>query len=190
MKKIFNLPVLLGVFSILIVTAANAQNISQNFNYYYNYNSNLPTQVYNYIQARLGKHATTQQKITQLQNIVNLLNQKIADLQNTNGGGTSQGSFSANPTSGSAPLNVVFTNTYTTQNGSGLTLDYGDGQNESLHVCQTTGPQICVDPLRNFHTYQSPGTYIARVVKSFCPAGAQCFAPEQVLNSVTITVTR
>lgn len=89
-----------------------------------------------------------------------------------------RGSFRAYPTIGRSPLYVLFTNSYPRQSGT-LTLDFGDGRNETLRPND-----------RTTHLYRRPGVYTARVVQGFCPPGARCFAPERVIDTATIRVTR
>jgi PKD repeat protein len=89
-----------------------------------------------------------------------------------------RGSFRAYPTIGRSPLYVLFTNSYQRQSGT-LTLDFGDGRNETLRPND-----------RTTHLYRRPGVYTARVVQGFCPPGARCFAPERVIDTATIRVTR
>ena len=98
--------------------------------------------------------------------------------------------FSARPSSGRAPLSVTFFSFYNNQTRP--TLDYGDGTHEQIAVCinRNNRGNNCTDPGRNTHVYRSPGNYTARVVQSFCPPGAKCFAPEKVLESVIIRVSR
>lgn len=62
----------------------NDNNWNNNNNWNGWNNSNLPTEVYNFIVGKFGNNMTNQQKIAQLQQVVNLLNQKIDTLQTSN----------------------------------------------------------------------------------------------------------
>ena len=102
------------------------------------------------------------------------------------GGSTTSETFSASPTSGNAPLTVLFT-----INGRGdYQLDFGDGQPVRQTVCM----EGAWEPCRISHTYISAGTYTARLIKPagpcYAPPGAACMASmgPEVVGTVTITV--
>lgn len=214
MKTILNKPILtVAVLSVLLVMTVSAQSLQgevvspQNNSLYYspnqnygwnwnnwgnqNQNNNLSTQVYSFIQSRWGQYLSNQQKIQQLQKVVDFLNLKIAGLQQGGGsggggGGQGNGNFYAEPVQGQAPLSVTFFSKYSGQGGI-PTLDFGDGKYEQISSCNAPA-DYCIAAGKNFHTYKFPGVYTARVVQSFCPPGAQCFAAEKVLATLKIRV--
>lgn len=199
MQKTLNKIILPTIFSFALVFVVNAQNFQEqrtsqpNHNYW----NNLPSQVYSFVESRLGNNISNRQKIYELRQVVQYLNQRIAMLERWNGGGHDGGGnpgqgrdrFSAYPVSGRAPLNVTFLNYYTGQT-SRPTIDYGDGSHEQASVCNSPRGSYCTNPGRNSHIYRNPGTYNVRLVESFCPPGSRCFAPERVLDTVTIRVDR
>lgn len=101
-------------------------------------------------------------------------------------GGSQSGAFSANPSSGYAPLTVTFTS-----NTSG-TVTFGDGASAQLNAnCLTglSGSQNC--STGNYfvaHTYASRGSYTATLWTSYCPPGAYCIQASQQAGTVAITV--
>jgi hypothetical protein len=164
----------------------NNQNLWNNNNTYLN---NLPSQVYNFIEEKWRNNTSREQKISSLKKVVQLLNQKINELerQNDNNGGGRE-VFKATPDSGRAPLSVTFFNNYSGQGGR-ATLDYGDGSTEQANNCNAPADR-CITPGRNTHVYRNAGTYTARLVQNLCPRGAQCLVAERVLGTEVIRVTR
>jgi hypothetical protein len=72
--------------------------------------------------------------------------------------------IAADPTSGPAPLNVMFT---VSPIPSGATVDFGDGSTGSVHpapVCYSCPPLATAS-----HVYQRPGSYVARLVANGHP---------------------
>jgi len=76
--------------------------------------------------------------------------------------GDSSSSFSASPTSGTAPLTVHFQIPQSLCNGSLQTLYYGDGQQTSLGACMPDGTYVA----KYDHTYTTAGSYSATVIDS------------------------
>jgi hypothetical protein len=207
------LPTVLGVF--LVVGSLSAQNVGDtnrynnnnnnnnqnnswgnNWNWGWNNNNlnNLPTQVYSFIEQKWSNNTTREQKINSLKKVVQLLNQKINDLERQNngggwgGGGNNNDNFSATPSSGRAPLSVTFLNNHSGQGGR-ATIDFGDGTTEAADNCYAPADR-CLRPGRNTHVYRNTGTYTARLVQNLCPRGAQCLVAERVLGTEVIRVTR
>src|SRR3989338_5684106 len=114
--------------------------------------------------------------IEQLQQIVLQL---IQVLQQLLANRHQQSSFSASPTSGPAPLYVVFTvSNYAPQVGDFV--DFGDGSQVAagnLSIWQT------------FHTYGQVGTYRAQYHKCTLHISEKGCDGSQVIGTVTITVT-
>ena len=83
--------------------------------------------------------------------------------------------FTVSPTSGKAPLEVVFSNKVSGLRGLGsYTVDFGDGQSAPagacyapLDYCQTAG--------QNTHTYTANGTFTAKLI--YQPPAPICNAP-------------
>ena len=105
----------------------------------------------------------------------------------TCGGTTPAVSFSATPSSGSAPLTVVFG-----VNTRGLyKIDFGDSTQEEFDTRYSvvecaTGSTSCPVGFKT-HTYASAGTYTANLQQQIVCITTPCVAP--VLGTVTITVT-
>lgn len=74
------------------------------------------------------------------------------------GSNTPQGTLSATPVSGSAPLSVAFTSTVARSYSGGVRLDFGDGANQTVCPAGSTSCSVAN------HTYQSAGTYIAALI--------------------------
>ncbi len=106
--------------------------------------------------------------------------------------------FSASPTSGSAPLAVVFSSNV----GGGITpyrvdytIDYGDGVREAAANCYAPS-DYCISPGKNTHTYTNTGTYTATLTMTKynnCQATGDSVCAAWVsstgtLGTVTITV--
>src|SRR3989344_243229 len=92
--------------------------------------------------------------------------------------------FTASPTSGTAPLNVVFTGRGSEVNYSYI--DFGDGTSGSnWQLWMDGGGAYFIS-----HTYKSPGTYTAKLLPAVTTM-TTCFGcpPPPPLGSVTITVT-
>ncbi|MDO8576588.1 MAG: peptidoglycan-binding protein [bacterium] len=100
------------------------------------------------------------------------------------GGTTGGSSFSAYPTSGTAPLTVQFSATNIDTAWNTYTLNYGDGSQITIGGCGNNAP--CYNYHNGSHTYTSAGTYTATLVK---PAPAGTRMPDMLLGTVTITVT-
>jgi peptidoglycan hydrolase-like protein with peptidoglycan-binding domain len=95
-------------------------------------------------------------------------------------GGTSQG-FSATPTSGSAPLNVVFT--ASASNVTSSYIDFGDGTSGSQWQLWMDGGGSSFIT----HGYASAGTYTAKLQRQIVCVTTPC--DPQTLGTVTVTVT-
>jgi PKD repeat protein len=73
--------------------------------------------------------------------------------------------LTADPTSGPAPLNIMFTVSLP----SASTIDFGDGSTGGVHpapVCYGCPPLATAS-----HVYQRPGSYIARIIANGRPVG-------------------
>ncbi len=96
---------------------------------------------------------------------------------------SSGGSISASPTSGSAPLTVQFTVTPSLNSGIGsYVIDFGDGtQGTATYSAYSavSGNSLYMVS----HTYNSAGTYVARLLSSGCATNSISCA-----NQVTIVV--
>src|SRR3989338_11222234 len=123
------------------------------------------------------------------------------------GGGWNQ-NFIASPTSGTAPLQVVFNaRSAPGVSVSSYSVDFGDGDSEPMFnnapqpYAASTGldysSQPPVTPMGAIHTYTSNGTYTAKLIYQppappcNAPPGAACtmvLPPSQVIGTVTITV--
>src|SRR3989338_10789322 len=121
------------------------------------------------------------------------------------GGGWNQ-TFSASPTSGAAPLQVVFNaRSAPGVSVSSYSVDFGDGVSEPMFnntpqpYTSTTdldySSRAPVTSMGAIHTYTSNGTYTAKLIYQpptpQCPAGmycAQAFPPAQIVGTVTTTV--
>lgn len=107
-------------------------------------------------------------------------------------GGASNTTFSANQTSGWAPLGVRFTATGLDSSAS-YYVDFGDSTSET-GSCSITSTSVCQLGTMYFnHTYTTNGTYTASLVKKggICTVGSStlfCGNPDQVVGTVTITV--
>jgi IPT/TIG domain len=143
------------------------------------------------------------QLIAELTQLVQLLEQELQQLIIAHGG--SSVSFTASPTSGSAPLSVSFSASGG-QNLPGDTVNFGDGTSGTLtanpvpeYACpQLIGTGInsnCQNPVPTYsvaHTYQSAGTYTATLTSGpcACPASGACNCPNmQVLGSAMVVVS-
>src|SRR3989344_4976668 len=109
---------------------------------------------------------------------------------------TSTATFSASPTSGSAPLTVQFTATNLDTASNTYPLDYGDGSQITIGGCGNGSP--CYNYSITGHTYASAGTYTATLtyqppsVPCNAPPGAACMMvlpPPVQVGTATITVT-
>ncbi len=92
-----------------------------------------------------------------------------------------QGSLSALPPSGPAPLTVTFSNMAGGPLPAPLMINYGDGSSETAAACVAGNPMVadkCTTPGINTHTYTSPGSYLASLTSG-----------GQTLGSATIVVT-
>ncbi len=111
---------------------------------------------------------------------------------------TQSSTLSASPTSGSAPLAVVFSSNV----GGGITpyrvdytIDYGDGVREAAANCYAPS-DYCISPGKNTHTYTNTGTYTATLTMTKynnCQATGDSVCAAWVsstgtLGTVTITV--
>ena len=90
------------------------------------------------------------------------------------GGGSQSGSLSASPTSGAAPLSVMFRSTlYDPQS---YYVSFGDGEYGFYQICAESYPYQC----SLSHVYQRTGTFIANLIQSYTGA---------TVASVTVTVS-
>ncbi|HTR19131.1 MAG TPA: peptidoglycan-binding protein [Candidatus Paceibacterota bacterium] len=99
-------------------------------------------------------------------------------------------SFSASPTSGSAPLSVQFTSTAPQGSNIGSTVSFGDGTSANLLVAPVCSS--CNELGTVTHVYVSAGTYTATLTGApcACPAGGICNCPNiPILGTATVTVT-
>ena len=120
------------------------------------------------------------------------------------GGGTSVGGsgdtttsstdFSANPTSGTAPLSVYFRYNNVSSQNDNYSIDFGDGTSGTLTYvippCAGSASN-CSDYAGISHTYASNGTYTATLSRGTCPCPSSgiCNCPNMHnLGTVTITV--
>ena len=106
-------------------------------------------------------------------------------------------SFTADPQSGVAPLNVTFTASAPLTSGSStLSVDFGD---TSTNTLMAPGSCIAVTAIvggqsgircsaSTSHLYTATGTYTARLMQDTCPAGAQCLVGPLTVATTTITV--
>jgi len=106
--------------------------------------------------------------------------------------GSQSTTFSASPTSGSAPLAVDF---YAPTDSFDYRIDFGDGSDldqywgpNSLAICRVrVGVPGCISAS---HTYASAGTYTAKLSRVPGPTEANCAGVDcWVVGKVTITVT-
>ncbi|MBI4090811.1 MAG: peptidoglycan-binding protein [Candidatus Komeilibacteria bacterium] len=115
--------------------------------------------------------------------------------QTTTGTGTGSVGFFASPSSGTAPLSVVFR--AAVEWSTMYSVDFGDGQSGSLqNNCPGGGIGACGQPTAT-HTYSNAGTYTARLIKSD-PGGCgpnadpRCLgapASVHVLSTIVISVS-
>ncbi|MDP3646282.1 MAG: PKD domain-containing protein [bacterium] len=100
---------------------------------------------------------------------------------------TQTGTFSASPTSGTAPLAVTFSNMIGGPLQGSLVIRYGDGSTDAVNRCREDSAVVadtCVMPGINTHTYTTAGTFMAKLVNVTC-IGTGC---EKVWGTATITV--
>lgn len=97
----------------------------------------------------------------------------------------------ANPTSGSAPVTVIFTSVYGYPRGTqdaAVFLDFGDGKGEPVYCFQDDDKRNgeCRDPAIIHHTYEQPGTFQAKL-----KSGGMCPSPpcEKTVAFTTVTIT-
>jgi len=106
-------------------------------------------------------------------------------------GGSPQGSVSASPSSGAAPLPVTFTYLPTSENGT-YHIDYGDGSSDQMGSQQIQCIKApCINPAVASHTYTTPGTYTA-VVSPYIAclySNPRCMIAVMMLAKATVTVT-
>lgn len=112
----------------------------------------------------------------------------------TVGSGSTQGTLTATPISGSVPLSVGFSYAIGTDTVSAneYRLDFGDGFSAVPSIgCGTFTNWIsaCPRALTSSHTYNSAGTFTATLSRDFCGGNPQCAAPTQLLGSSTVTVS-
>lgn len=96
-------------------------------------------------------------------------------------------SFSASPTSGTAPLAITFSGTVTS---SGYSIDFGDGTTSGDVGCSHGG---CVGngptSVSTTHIYTSAGTYIAKLRRHFRTNEGNCAGVDcNVVGTVTIII--
>ncbi|OGG54425.1 hypothetical protein A2764_01885 [Candidatus Kaiserbacteria bacterium RIFCSPHIGHO2_01_FULL_55_79] len=106
---------------------------------------------------------------------------RVGGSDDDDGGGGSD-TFSASPTSGTAPLAVIFRSNIV--NGlDAYTINFGDGTNGNWQNNCQTGYGACGLPTAT-HTYTANGTYAATLYQHIGgPSG-----PDQLVGTVTITV--
>lgn len=121
-----------------------------------------------------------------MEQLIALINQLQSQLnQQTSPVGTSPARswLSATPISGAAPLNVTFTGASRENYFGGVFIDYGDGSTDSF--CGNSSTRLCNgQSLSRSHTYNSPGTYTAKLIGRGEGPGSN-----RTLESKTITVT-
>jgi hypothetical protein len=106
--------------------------------------------------------------------LVQLLQQELAYLQ-----GKSHSSVSAIPSSGAAPLSVVFT----VSNSSGTeALDFGDGHSTGSGGCTKNAGGYCDLSHPITHTYQLPGAYTVSLYDALS-------GTSKVVQTMTVRVT-
>ena len=125
--------------------------------------------------------------------------QQVGTVTITVSGTTVTPTFSASPTSGTAPLAVSFAAGNLGSNTSAYSVDFGDGSAHSSGSCSSSpGLGACIQGALFFnHTYAAAGTYTAQLVYQppfVCnaPSGASCvqvMPASQVVGTATITVT-
>jgi hypothetical protein len=122
---------------------------------------------------------TAQQDRATLQSRLTDRNQQIKDdlkqCRAIIGQSTSQGSLRASPSSGAAPLQVVFSGQAA---GTSYTLSFGDGSDPvAQHTNIDCAPDAsnCADDyisqVNETHTYAQPGRYTARLIVGDAPSG-------------------
>lgn len=105
--------------------------------------------------------------------------------------GCPSANFSATPTSGQAPLAVVFRSSG--QGSGAYSVHYGDGTNGQMQPNCYAG-YGCDSYISN-HTYAQAGTYTAQLIYTpsfYCPPGAMCpqvMPAPRVVGTVVITVS-
>ncbi len=97
-------------------------------------------------------------------------------------------SFSANVTSGRAPLSVTFSTWFSVNRPVNPVyfIDFGDGQSANVPNC-VLGSNGCTSAGTIAHTYASVGTYTARLIQR--ATGANSTYVDTVLSSITINAT-
>ncbi len=103
-------------------------------------------------------------------------------------GGSGSGTFSAYPSSGSAPLSVNFSGTVWS---AGYSVDFGDGTTSGDIGCGHGGcPATSVSTNVNVnHTYTSTGTYTAKLRQHFSSNAGNCAGTDcNVIATVTVSV--
>jgi len=115
----------------------------------------------------------------------------VGTLSITVSSGTTNTTFTASPTSGTAPLTVTFTGSIP---GTSYSLDFGDGSspvNEVTNVDCAPGYPNCaanyVSTVNEPHVYSQPGTYTAKLY-AYSPNSGQC-SYDCYLAAATVTVS-
>ena len=113
-------------------------------------------------------------------------------------GSSCGGNFSASPTSGSVPLTVTFSSTISGFHPASTqyVIDYGDGTARAQAANCYSPTDYCISPGINTHTYQSAGTYTARLIRvtyNICPdtgdwVCTMWVSAEETIGSATVTV--
>lgn len=122
-----------------------------------------------------------------------LASQTITVTSGNGNNASSSVTLSATPTSGAVPLSVDFSG-WNQQETAQYTIDFGDGSGTGLGGwCGPTNRCTAT------HTYNTPGTYTARLVANQAPVprgcylggGGPCVVPSSAptVSSVTVTVT-
>lgn len=104
-------------------------------------------------------------------------------------------------TAGLSPLYAQFKigeKTKSCLSDNGYSVDFGDGQSSVVYPNvaynlnsaannNVNGTESCAGYLA-YHTYAKAGTYTAKLMKSNCPAGAQCFVGPLTVATLTVVV--
>jgi PKD repeat protein len=112
---------------------------------------------------------------------------KVSVSGNAGGGGGGSTNFSADPSSGTPPLTVVFT-VQNAVSGNTYYIDYGDGTTGKIMPSCTFAGSSCGGDATGSHTYTSAGIYTATLSHSInCQAGYSC--PTALIQDGKVTIT-
>ena len=100
---------------------------------------------------------------------------------------SSSENFTATPRSGNAPLSVSFS-ARAVDSSATYSVEFGDGNEGSFTLSELANSTV--NNLLANHTYSTPGTYTAKLMKYSCPAGGSisCAQVMQTVSQLTITV--